>query len=364
MRTPLNAIFGFTALARDNLHNRDNLKYYLNRINSSSEQLLDLIDKILEIASTDSADTHITEEECNLPKILENVKHALLPLSSEKKIKIVLDTSGLSHRDIFSDPYKLEKLLIYLTHNAIKYTPDGGRVTLRATEPDALPNDHAVYQFIVADNGIGIGPEFLGHIYEPFEREKNTTFSGVLGTGLGLTIVKNIVSVLGGTIEVQSAVGKGTTFTVTFHFRTQNHPIPLCMSTDETIEYLSRHKILLVEDNEINLEIETAILEGLGFVVDTAANGSIALEMMQKDSAKEYALILMDIQMPVMNGYEAAKEIRKLKDKKKAAIPIIAMTANAFDEDKQEALDSGMNGHIAKPIDVDKLFGALDEILE
>lgn len=364
MRTPLNAIFGFTALARDNLHHRDNLKYYLNRINSSSEQLLDLIDKILEIASTDSADTHITEEECNLPKILENVKHALLPLSREKKIEIVLDTSGLSHRDIFSDPYKLEKLLIYLTHNAIKYTPDGGRVTLRATEPDALPNDHAVYQFIVADNGIGIGPEFLGHIYEPFEREKNTTFSGVLGTGLGLTIVKNIVSVLGGTIEVQSAVGKGTTFTVTFHFRTQNHPVPLCMSTDETIEYLSRHKILLVEDNEINLEIETAILEGLGFVVDTAANGRIALEMMQKDSAKEYALILMDIQMPVMNGRQATKAIRNLENQTLSRIPIIALSADAYESDKRKSIESGMDAHLPKPIDIPVLLETIAKTIQ
>ncbi len=364
MRTPLNAIFGFTALARDHLYEQDNLKYYLNRINTSSEQLLDLIDKVLEIASTESSDTHIAESECSLPKVMENVKDAMLALSAEKQIEIVLDASGLSHRDIYGDQDKLEKILIYLTHNAIRYTPDGGLVTLSATELNALPNDHAVYQFVVEDNGIGISPEFLGRIYEPFEREKNTTFSGVLGTGLGLTIVKNMVTVLGGTIEVQSAVGKGTKFTVTFRFRTQNHPVPFCMSTDETIEYLSRRKILLVEDNEINLEIETAILEGLGFVIDTAENGSVAVEMMQKASAEEYALILMDIQMPVMNGRQAARAIRKLENQTLARVPIIALSADAFESDKRKSIESGMDAHLPKPIDVPVLLETIAKTIQ
>lgn len=364
MRTPLNAIFGFTALARDNLYDRNNLKYYLNRINASSEQLLDLIDKVLEFASTDSADTRITERECNLPQVMENVKNAMLPLSKEKQIEIVLDASGLLHRDIYSDQDKLEKLLIYLTHNAIKYTPDGGFVMISATELHALPNDHVVYQFVVEDNGIGISPDFLGHIYEPFEREKNTTYSGVLGTGLGLTIVKNIVSALGGTIEVQSTVGNGTKFTVTFRFRTQNHPIPFCMNTEETIAYLSRHKILLVEDNEINLEIETSILEGLGFVIDTAENGSIALEMMQKATADEYALILMDIQMPVMNGRQATRAIRKLENKTLARIPIIALSADAFESDKRKSIESGMDAHLPKPIDIPVLLETIAKTIQ
>ncbi len=364
MRTPLNAIFGFTALAKENLHDQTAMEYYLNKINSSSEQLLDLIDKVLEIAWTDSDDIRITETECSLPQILANVKNTLLPLANEKQLEITLDTTGLTHCDIYGDPDKLEKLLTYLTHNAVKYTPDKGLVTISATELNTLPNDLAVYQFTVEDNGIGISPEFIGRIYDAFEREKNTTYSGVLGTGLGLTIVKNIVTVMGGTIEVQSSIGNGTRFTITLRFRTQTHPIPFSMSVDETIEYLSHHKILLVEDNEINLEIETAILEGLGFSIDTAENGSIAVEMIERAAPEDYALILMDIQMPVMNGRQATRAIRKLKNKILARIPIIALSADAFESDKRKSIESGMDAHLPKPIDVPVLLETIAKTIQ
>ena len=364
MRTPLNAIFGFTALAKGNLHDQTNLEYYLNKISASSEQLLDLIDKVLEIAWTGSDDIRITETECSLKEILKNVKHTFLPLAQEKNIAITLDASGLAHCDIQSDPDKLERFLSYLTHNAIKYTPKDGQVTICATELHTLPNDHAVYQFVIKDNGIGISPEFIGRIYEPFEREKNTTFSGVIGTGLGLTIVKNIISAMGGTIEVQSHVGSGTKFTVTLRLKTQNHPIPFNMSIDDTIAYLSMHKILLVEDNEINLEIETAILEGLGFQIDTAENGSIAVEMIEKAAADEYALILMDIQMPVMNGRQAARAIRRMKNKAVSRIPIIALSADAFESDKRKSIESGMDAHLPKPIDVPVLLETIAKTIQ
>lgn len=364
MRTPLNAIFGFTALAKGNLHDQTNLEYYLNKISASSEQLLDLIDKVLEIAWTGSDDIRITETECSLKEILKNVKHTFLPLAQEKNIAITLDASGLAHCDIRSDPDKLERFLSYLTHNAIKYTPKDGQVTICATELHTLPNDHAVYQFVIKDNGIGISPEFIGRIYDPFEREKNTTFSGVIGTGLGLTIVKNIISAMGGTIEVQSHVGSGTRFTVTLRLKTQNHPIPFNMSIDDTIAYLSRHKILLVEDNEINLEIETAILEGLGFQIDTAENGSIAVEMIEKAAADEYALILMDIQMPVMNGRQAARAIRRMKNKAVSRIPIIALSADAFESDKRKSIESGMDAHLPKPIDVPVLLETIAKTIQ
>lgn len=364
MRTPLNAIFGFTALAKGNLHDQTNLEYYLNKISASSEQLLDLIDKVLEIAWTGSDDIRITETECSLKEILKNVKHTFLPLAQEKNIAITLDASGLAHCDIRSDPDKLERFLSYLTHNAIKYTPKDGQVTICATELHTLPNDHAVYQFVIKDNGIGISPEFIGRIYDPFEREKNTTFSGVIGTGLGLTIVKNIISAMGGTIEVQSHVGSGTRFTVTLRLKTQNHPIPFNMSIDDTIAYLSRHKILLVEDNEINLEIETAILEDLGFQIDTAENGSIAVEMIEKAAADEYALILMDIQMPVMNGRQAARAIRRMKNKAVSRIPIIALSADAFESDKRKSIESGMDAHLPKPIDVPVLLETIAKTIQ
>ena len=364
MRTPLNAIFGFTALARDNLHDPASLEYYLHKISSSSEQLLDLIDKVLEIAWTGSDDIRIAETECSLTDILGNVSSAFAALAHEKNISITLDDSGLTHCDIQSDPDKLERLLSYLVHNAVKYTPDNGRITICATELHTLPNDHAVYQFVVEDNGIGISPEFIDRIYEPFEREKNTTFSGVIGTGLGLTIVKNILTAMGGTIDVHSDVGQGARFTVTLRLKTQNHPIPFQMSIEDTIAYLSSHKILLVEDNEINLEIETAILEGIGFQIDTAENGSIAVEMIEKAAPEEYALILMDIQMPVMNGRQAAKAIRKMKNKTLSRIPIIALSADAFESDKRKSIESGMDAHLPKPIDVPILLETIAKTIQ
>ena len=364
MRTPLNAIFGFTALARGNLYDQTSLEYYLNKISASGEQLLDLIDKVLEIAWTGSDDIHITETKCNLTEILETVRHAYLPLAEEKNITITPDTSGLTHCDICSDQDKLERFLSYLTHNAVKYTPKGGHITIRATELNTLPNDHAVYQFAVEDNGIGISPEFMERIYEPFEREKNTTYSGVIGTGLGLTIVKNIVTAMGGTIDVKSAIGKGTRFTVTLRLKTQVHPVSFNMSTDDTIAYLTGHKILLVEDNEINLEIETAILEGMGFHVDTAENGRIAVEMIKKAAPDEYALVLMDIQMPVMNGRQAARAIRGLKNNNLARIPIIALSADAFESDKRKSIESGMDAHLPKPIDIPVLLETIAKTIQ
>ena len=364
MRTPLNAIFGFTALAKDKLHDPTLLAYYLDKINASSEQLLDLIDKVLEIAWTDSDDIRIAETECSLNELLESVKATLLPLAKEKEITITLDGSGLVHCDISGDKEKLVQFLTYLTHNAVKYTPNGGLVTVSATELNTLPNDHAVYQFVVEDNGIGISPEFLNRIYDPFEREKNTTFSGVIGTGLGLTIVKNIINVMGGSIDVHSDVGQGTRFTVTLRLKTQNHPLPVPMSIDDTMAYLASRKILLVEDNEINLEIETAILEGLGFVIDTAENGSIAVEMIEKAKPDEYALILMDIQMPVMNGRQATRAIRRLDNELLARIPIIALSADAFESDKRKSIESGMDAHLPKPIDVPVLLETIAKTIQ
>ena len=364
MRTPLNAIFGFTALAKGNLTDQTSLEYYLNKISASGEQLLDLIDNVLEIAWTGSDDIRITETECSLIDILENVKNTYRNLAQEKNISITLDTSRLTHSNVCGDQDKMERFLSYLTHNAVKYTQKGGSITICATELNTLPNDHAVYQFVVEDDGIGISHEFLGHIYEPFEREKNTTFSGVIGTGLGLTIVKNIVTVMGGPIEVQSDVGNGTKFTVTLRLRTQNHPIPFHMSTEETIAYLSDRKILLVEDNEINLEIETAILEGLGLHIATAENGSIAVEMVEKANPDEYALILMDIQMPVMNGRQAAKAIRRLENEVLSRIPIIALSADAFESDKRKSIESGMDAHLPKPIDVPVLLETIAKTIQ
>ena len=206
------------------------------------------------------------------------------------------------------------------------------------------------------DTGIGIGQDFLAHIFEPFEREKNTTFSGVPGTGLGLTIAKNIIEMMGGKIEVHSVVGEGSQFTVTLRLRIQNRPLPFAIDSEDTLSKLMEQTILLVEDNEINLEIETEILQGIGFQVETATNGSIAIDKIASSMPGEFALILMDIQMPIMDGRQAAKAIRKLKNPALARIPIIALSADAFESDKRKSIESGMDAHLTKPIDVPLLL--------
>lgn len=364
IRTPLNAIFGFTALAGRHLNDPDAISYYLDKINDSSRQLLDLIDKVLELAWSDADDFRIADTECCLPDIMQNVKRALKAQADEKQISFTSDFSSLTHCDIYSDPDKLEKLLLYLAHNAIKYTQNGGWVKITASELKNLPNDYAIYQIVVEDNGIGISKEFISRIYKPFEREKNTTFSGVLGTGLGLTIAKNITEAMGGTIEAQSTLGVGSRFTVTLRLRTHNHPSADSMSMDDILTRLSGQKILLVEDNEINLEIETALLEGMGFQVDTAVDGQIAVEIMEKSNPGEYALILMDIQMPVMNGHQAARAIRSFKNEALSRVPIIALSADAFESDRRKSIESGMDAHLPKPIDVPVLLETMAKTLQ
>lgn len=253
---------------------------------------------------------------------------------------------------------------MHLSNNAIKYTRDGGMVDISLIELERLPNDHIVCQFTVEDTGIGIGEEFLGHIFEPFEREKNTTLSGVHGTGLGLTIVKNITEMMGGRIEVKSTAGKGSRFTVTLRLRIQEQPLSISDDNENTLSQLMNHKILLVEDNEINLEIETEILQGLGFVIETAVNGSIAVEKIKEAGPGEFALVLMDIQMPVMDGLQATQLIRKIDNPELATIPIIALSANAFESDRKMSIESGMNAHLTKPIDVPLLLETLIKTLK
>lgn len=217
---------------------------------------------------------------------------------------------------------------------------------------------------MIKDNGIGISKDFLAHIFDPFEREKNTTFSGVYGTGLGLTIAKNIAEMMGGNIEVKSTVGKGSIFTITLRLRIQNEPFSDSAEFDDFSFPLLDLKLLLVEDNEINMEIETEILQGLGFFVDTAPDGNVAVKMVEESQPGDYDIVLMDIQMPEMNGRQATAAIRRLDNPELANIPIIALSANAFDSDKRMSLESGINAHLTKPIDVPLLLKTMKEILQ
>ena len=364
MRTPLNAIFGFVALAKRDRHDMDAVQGYLDRIDASSRQLLDLIDKVLEISWTESSGVYAEEMECDLQEILEEIYEFLHLQALEKDIEFKLDFSGVKHKQIYSDHQKLKQMLLYLANNAITYTKPGGMVSIAVTEQIEMLNHYATYQIVIKDTGIGISEEFLERIFEPFVREKNTTLSGIHGVGLGLSIAKNIVDMLGGTIKAQSVVGEGSTFTVTLRLR-------MCADAAQTAAEapgpvsavkLSGQRILLVEDNELNLEIETAILQEQGFFIESAENGSIAVEKVKHSRPGDFDLVLMDIQMPVMNGWQAAKAIRELDDPALANIPIIAFSANVFERDIRMSMESGMNAHVAKPVDIPVLTEIIERI--
>ena len=364
MRTPLNAIFGYTTLARKHMADSQAVLDYLRKIDIASRQLLELIEKVLEISWSESNDTRITETECNLSDIVQDIHENLLPQAEEKNITFSVDSAGMTHCDIFGDQDKLRQLLTNLAANALTYTEYDGTVELIAEELEKFPNNFAVYQFVVKDNGIGISEDFLQRIYEPFEREKNTTFSGIHGSGLGLTIVKSIVDMMGGTIQIDSSPGKGSTFTVILRLRLQTHPLSCVNHTEDVFSSLLNKKILLVDDNMANLEIETEILQGMGFIVETAINGQAAVEKIKLASPEDFDLILMDIQMPVMNGWEAARAIRRLPEPSISHIPIIALSADAFDSDKQMSKESGMDAHLTKPIDIPLILETIARILQ
>ena len=496
IRTPMNAIIGFTALAAAHIDNKQQVADYLGKISVSSEHLLSLINDVLDMSRIESGKMKIEEKEVHLPDILHDLRTIIQANVHAKQLELYIDTVDVVHEDVICDKLRLNQILLNLISNAIKFTKPGGMLSIRVIEKSGAPSGYASYEFRVKDSGIGISKEFQKHIFEAFTREQTSTVSGIQGTGLGMAITKNIGEMMGGTITVESEIGKGSEFTVCLQFRVSGAParceqIPklaglhalvadddfhtcasvtrmltkigmraewttsgkeavlrtrLAVENDdefsayiidwimpdmngiETVrriraiigdskpiiiltaydwtdieeeareagvtafcskplflselrdalmghvesaerkpevpdEYFEGKKILLVEDNELNQEIAATILEEKGFEVDVAGDGTVAVERMQAAPAGRYDLILMDIQMPHMDGYEATRRIRSLDDPAKANIPIFAMTANAFEEDRQKALDAGLNGHIVKPIDIAKLMQVLKEAL-
>lgn len=499
IRTPMNAIVGFTNLAITHIDHSELVAEYLQKIKTSGNHLLSLINDILDMSHIESGKIHLDEKPCSLPDILHGLRNILQADVHAKQLELQIDTVDVWDEEICCDKLRLNQVLLNLLSNAVKYTSAGGNVSMRITEKPGAPDGFAHYEFCIKDNGIGMSPEFVEHIFEPFERERNTTISKIQGTGLGMAITKNIVDMMNGTISVKSEQGVGTEFTVTFTFRLNsnireplvipelrhcralvvdddfntcdsvsymlgqlgmraewtlsgkeavlrthqavmrntdysvyiidwllpdmngvevtrrirketggNVPVIILTAYDWTdIEIEAKEagvtafcskplflselssclqsvmqpdtpkdeedqdgaaihhtgRILLAEDVEMNQEIAVAILENAGFTVDIADNGRIAADMIEQSEPGYYQAILMDVQMPVMNGYEATQEIRNLENRKLASIPIIAMTANAFTEDREAALKSGMNGHIAKPIDVQVLFETLDRLI-
>ena len=502
IRTPMNAIIGFTTLAQTNLDKRERVQEYLGKILSSSNHLLSLINDILDMSRIESGKLNIEEKECSISDIFRDMRNIIQTQMQTKQLNFFMDTLDVVDEDIYCDKLHVNQVLLNLLSNAIKFTPAGGSVSLMISQKPGAPKGFGAYEIRVKDTGIGMSSEFAKHIFEPFERERNSTVSGIQGTGLGMAITKSIVDTMGGTIQVETEQGKGTEFIINLRFRLQAAPkqvesIPelegmralvvddsfstcdsvtkmlsqiglraewtmhgkeavlrarqavemedeffayiidwalpdlsglevvrqvraivgekapiiiltaydwsviedearqagvtafcnkplfisdlrdtlvTAMGKDDqvqeqnsvlpaTSEDLKGLRLLLVEDNELNREIAEELLLESGFEIETAEDGSVAVEKVKASEPGYYALILMDIQMPIMNGYEATRAIRRLSDPGLSTIPIIAMTANAFDEDRKKALDSGMNAHVAKPIDVEKLMSALQTLL-
>lgn len=393
IRTPMNAIVGFTNLAINHINNKEQVQEYLKKIMTSGNHLLSLINDVLDMSRIESGKMQLDEQPYNLTDILYGLRSIVQADVHAKHLKLKIDSVNVVNEDIYCDKLRLNQVLLNLVGNSIKYTNAGGTVSVKVTEKPGAPAGYSNYEFYVKDTGIGMSEEFLAHIFEPFEREINTKNNGIQGTGLGMAITKNIVDMMKGSIEVRSKMDVGTEFIVFFTFRLHSPSsvadIPksekdmktagnvqkgksFIFDTDEKdsddIEKkaaeFQKGRILLAEDIELNQEIATAVLEEAGFTIEIADNGQIAVNMLKQSEPGYYQLILMDVQMPVLNGYEATKEIRQLENKELASIPIIAMTANAFEEDRREALKCGMNGHIAKPFDVENLINTLEHILK
>ena len=358
MRTPLHAIFGFTALAKLNIGSQEEASGYLDRVEAASRQLLDLIDKVLEVSSM-SEIPNTQNAACDLRYILTDVYDFLRPQAKEKDIAFTLDCGGLRSPAVFADQEKLHQLVLYLANNAVTYTNPGGHVSITAELVRDLPHDYAVYQVTVADNGIGISPEFVEKIFDPFSREKNTTLSGVHGIGLGLTIAKNIVDMMGGTLDVRSEVGVGSIFTATFTLRLQAQPDK---GQKSNAAAGVPQRILLAEDNDINREIEMELLTMMGFLIDPVENGQLALEKVTYAAPGYYDLLLLDLQMPVMDGWTAAKAIRALPDPALSRIPIVALSANMLESDQQRSRESGIDVHLNKPMDLSLLLQTIEDL--
>ena len=500
IRTPMNAIIGFATIAASHMERTDQVRDCLQKILSSSNHLLGLINDILDMSRIESGKLQIHNQECNISELMHNLVNIIQPQVKAKQLEMFIDTFGVTNEDVIADPLKLNQIFINLMGNAVKYTPAGGTVSFRIMQHTTFRHGWGEYAFIIKDNGIGMSREFVEHIFEPFERESTATRSGIQGAGLGMAITKNIVDMMGGEITVESEVGKGSTFTVKLSLQLQDieksaeqikeleglrslvvdDDLNVCDSVSKMLKSIglrsewttsgreaiyraksaceegdpyhtyiidwqmpetsgietakkiravvgddapiiiltaydwadieeeakeagvtafcakplfmsdlkaallsannpglsgkpkevvwmradySGKRILLVEDVELNREIAEFILDEAGFLVESAPDGTDAVSMVEKSPEGYYDAVLMDVQMPVMNGYEATKAIRALCRKDVTNLPIIAMTANAMDEDKEAALKSGMNAHIAKPLDIELFMSVLQQFI-
>ncbi len=365
IRTPLNGIIGFMDLIESHVTNPDKIKEYLKKMKLSAAQLLAILTESMELTRIESGKTALVVSECNILDIIADVEKTAFTQAAMKQIHIKTDKSKLSHFEIIADAVRVKEILSQLLDNAVKYTPNQGEVSFSVLETNEAPKNYATYQFVIQDTGIGIDEKFRDKMFEPFERESDTTESGIHGTGLGLAVVKGLIDMMSGSIQVESEVNAGSVFTVilTFPLSKEQTERPETKKAVTELIDLKGKKVLLVEDNEINMQIAYELLTEQGMEVFLAENGKTAVDMVEGSAPGTYDIILMDIQMPVMNGYDATKVIRSLENPLLAQIPIIAVSANTFAEDQKKSLEVGMDAHFSKPIDIDALCELMAETL-
>ncbi len=367
IRTPMNALLGYSELIKRELTDPKLLDYQ-EKMEQSGNLLLSIINNVLDMARIESGKVELDEDYVKISDIYQNVYEVFRGEADKKGIQLAMEYN-VEHEHVICDETKNKEIFLNLLSNAIKYTPSGGKVTIRTKELPCAREGYMRVQNEVIDTGIGMSEKFLPSLFSAFARERNTTAGKVAGTGLGMPIIKKYIDMMGGTIEAESALGKGSRFTVVLEHRIADkvyyeQNAEKSSDNNEKRNVLQGKHVLLAEDNDLNAEIAEFILEDMGLVVDRVEDGIRCVARMEQKPAGTYDLILMDIQMPHMDGYKATQAIRRLADQKKADIPIIAMTANAFEEDRKKALEKGMNGHIAKPVDIEKMKEILQNTLK
>ena len=357
IRTPMDSIIGFTELAKKNLDNQEKLVDSLNKISLASGHLMNLINEVLDISKIDSGKSIVEEDLCSIHSIIENVCQIMQHEIEQKKLKINVDYSMLDEDVLSCDHIRLNQILLNLVSNAVKYSYEGGNISISVIQLSTDDESKIINEFHICDEGCGMTPEFMEHVFEPFARDKTSPVAAE-GTGLGLTIAKSLTEIMGGTIDVMSELGKGTEFTVCIPLS-----IPSLTEIEEeqdiVIYDFKGRRVLVVDDNQLNREILVEALREEGFIVDEAIDGSFAIEKLRDNEPGTYELVILDLQMPVMDGYETTKIIRNFKDSRVSQIPIVALTADALPEEKTKAFNCGANAYLVKPVDMPAMLKVL-----